>query len=142
MARSDTSAQRFYSLSTQIQLDRNAYYTILEKTQKGNLDLTEWLTWFLQTLIKALKSTDEVLKKVLTKAEFWQKNSTISLNERQKKMLNKFLDGFDGNITSEKWAKICKCSKDTAIRDLNDLLSKNILQKDDVGGRSTRYRMS
>lgn len=142
MARSDTSAQRFYSLSAQIQLDRNAYYTILEKTQKGNLDLTEWLTWFLQTLIKALKSTDEVLKKVLAKADFWQKNSSISLNERQKKMLNKILDDFDGNITSEKWAKICKCSKDTAIRDLNDLLSKNILKKDDAGGRSTRYRMS
>ncbi len=142
MARSDTSAQRFYSLSAQIQLDRIAYYTILEKTQKGNLDLTEWLTWFLQTLIKALKSTDEVLKKVLAKAVFWQKNSSISLNERQKKMLSKILDGFDDNITSEKWAKICKCSKDTAIRDLNDLLSKNILQKDDAGGRSTRYRMS
>jgi Fic family protein len=142
MARSDTSAQRFYSLSAQIQLDRNAYYTILEKTQKGNLDLTEWLQWFLETLIKALKSTDTLLKRVLFKGEFWQKNSLISLNDRQKRMLNKILDGFDGHLTSDKWAKISKCSKDTAIRDLNDLLSKNILQKDEAGGRSTRYRMS
>jgi Fic family protein len=142
MARSDTSTQRFYSLSAQIQLDRNAYYTILEKTQKGNLDLTEWLQWFLETLIKALKSTDTLLKRVLLKGEFWQKNSLISLNDRQKRMLNKILDGFDGHLTSDKWAKISKCSKDTAIRDLNDLLSKNILQKDEAGGRSTRYRMS
>jgi Fic family protein len=142
MARSDTSAQRFYSLSAQIQLDRNAYYTILEKTQKGNLDLTEWLQWFLETLIKALKSTDTLLKRVLFKGEFWQKNNLISLNDRQKRMLNKILDGFDGHLTSDKWAKISKCSKDTAIRDLNDLLSKNILQKDEAGGRSTRYRMS
>lgn len=142
MARSDTSTQRFYSLSAQIQLDRNAYYTILEKTQKGNLDLTEWLQWFLETLIKALKSTDTLLKRVFLKGEFWQKNSPISLNDRQKRMLNKILDGFDGHLTSDKWAKISKCSKDTAIRDLNDLLSKNILQKDEAGGRSTRYRMS
>ena len=142
MARSDTSTQRFYSLSAQIQLDRNAYYTILEKTQKGNLDLTEWLQWFLETLIKALKATDTLLKRVLLKGEFWQKNSLISLSDRQKRMLNKILDGFDGHLTSDKWAKISKCSKDTAIRDLNDLLSKNILQKDEAGGRSTRYRMS
>jgi Fic family protein len=114
----------------------------LEKTQKGNLDLTEWLQWFLETLIKALKSTDTLLKRVLFKGEFWQKNSLISLNDRQKRMLNKILDGFDGHLTSDKWAKISKCSKDTAIRDLNDLLSKNILQKDEAGGRSTRYRMS
>ena len=142
MARSDTSTQRFYSLSAQIQLDRNAYYTILEKTQKGNLDLTEWLQWFLETLIKALKATDTLLKRVLLKGEFWQKNSLISLSDRQKRMLNKILDGFDGHLSSDKWAKISKCSKDTAIRDLNDLLSKNILQKDEAGGRSTRYRMS
>jgi Fic family protein len=142
MARSDTSTQRFYSLSAQIQLDRNAYYTILEKTQKGNLDLTEWLQWFLETLIKALKSTDTLLKRVLFKGEFWQKNNLISFNDRQKRMLNKILDGFDGHLTSDKWAKISKCSKDTAIRDLNDLLSKNILQKDEAGGRSTRYRLS
>ena len=139
MARSDASAQRFYSLSAQIRLDRNAYYAILEKTQKGNLDLTDWLQWFSKTLIKALKSTDQVLKSVLFKADFWQKNNSIPLNERQKKMLNKLLDGFDGHITSDKWAKITHCSKDTAIRDLNDLIQKNILKKDEAGGRSTRY---
>jgi len=139
MARSDASAQRFYSLSAQIRLDRNAYYAILEKTQKGNLDLTDWLQWFLKTLIKALKSTDQVLKSVLFKADFWQKNSSIPINDRQKKMLNKLLDGFDGHLTSNKWAKITHCSKDTAIRDLNDLIQKNILKKDEAGGRSTRY---
>jgi len=139
MARSDASAQRFYSLSAQIRLERNAYYAILEKTQKGNLDLTDWLQWFLKTLIKALKSTDQVLKRVLFKADFWQKNSSLSLHERQKMMLNKLLDGFDGHLTSDKWAKISHCSKDTAIRDLNDLIQKNILKKDDIGGRSTRY---
>jgi Fic family protein len=139
MARSDASAQRFYSLSAQIRLDRNAYYAILEKTQKGNLDLTDWLQWFLKTLIKALKSTDQVLKRVLSKADFWQKNNSFLLNERQKKMLNKLLDDFDGHLTSDKWAKITHCSKDTAIRDLNDLIQKNILKKDDAGGRSTRY---
>lgn len=139
MARSDASAQRFYSLSAQIRLDRNAYYAILEKTQKGNLDLTDWLQWFLKTLIKALKSTDQVLKRVLSKADFWQKNNSFLLNERQKKMLNKLLDDFDGHLTSDKWAKITHCSKDTAIRDLNDLIQKNILKKDNAGGRSTRY---
>jgi Fic family protein len=139
MARSDASAQRFYSLSAQIRLDRNAYYAILEKTQKGNLDLTDWLQWFLKTLIKALKSTDQVLKRVLSKADFWQKNNSFLLNERQKKMLNKLLDGFDGHLSSDKWAKITHCSKDTAIRDLNDLIQKNILKKDNAGGRSTRY---
>jgi Fic family protein len=139
MARSDASAQRFYSLSAQIRLERNAYYAILEKTQKGNLDLTDWLQWFLKTLIKALKSTDQVLKRVLFKADFWQKNSSLSLHERQKMMLNKLIDGFDGHLTSDKWAKISHCSKDTAIRDLNDLIQKNILRKDDMGGRSTRY---
>jgi Fic family protein len=111
----------------------------LEKTQKGNLDLTDWLQWFLKTLIKALKSTDQVLKRVLSKADFWQKNNSFLLNERQKKMLNKLLDDFDGHLTSDKWAKITHCSKDTAIRDLNDLIQKNILKKDDAGGRSTRY---
>jgi Fic family protein len=139
MARSDASAQRFYSLSAQIRLERNAYYAILEKTQKGNLDLTDWLQWFLKTLIKALKSTDQVLKRVLFKANFWQKNSSLSLHERQKMMLNKLLDRFDGHLTSDKWAKISHCSKDTAIRDLNDLIQKNILRKDEAGGRSTRY---
>jgi len=139
MARSDASAQRFYSLSAQIRLERNAYYAILEKTQKGNLDLTDWLQWFLKTLIKALKSTDQVLKRVLFKADFWQKNSSLSLHERQKMMLNKLLDGFDGHLTSDKWAKISHCSKDTAIRDLNDLIQKNILRKDEAGGRSTCY---
>lgn len=141
LAQSDKSNQRFYSISAQIRLERKGYYELLEKTQKGNLDITEWLKWFLNCLINSLKSTDSILIRVLFKADFWTKHSKISLNERQMKLLNKILDGFDGNVTSSKWAKIAKCSKDIAIRDINDLIDKNILQKDTAGGRSTNYKL-
>lgn len=139
LAQSDKSTQRFYSMSAQIRLERKQYYEILEKTQKGNLDITEWIKWFLNCLINSLKSTDIVLNRVLFKAEFWRKHSNTIINERQKKLLNKILDGFEGNLTSSKWAKIAKCSKDTAIRDINDLISKDILKKEEGGGRSTSY---
>ncbi|MFA9371410.1 MAG: Fic family protein [Labilibaculum antarcticum] len=140
LAQSDKSNQRFYSMSAQIRLERKQYYEILEKTQKGNLDITEWISWFLNCLITALKSTDSLLIKVLFKADFWNKNSNTLINERQKKLLNKILDGFDGKLTSSKWAKIAKCSKDSAIRDINDLIEKDILQKEaTAGGRSTNY---
>ncbi len=141
LAQSDNSTQRFYSMSAQIRLERKQYYEILEKTQKGNLDITEWIKWFLKCLIKALKSTDKVLNNVLFKADFWQKHSAIILNERQKKVLKKMLDGFNGKLTSSKWAKIGKCSKDTAIRDINGLIEMNILQKSEAGGRSTSYEL-
>jgi len=141
LARSDKSNQRFYSMSAQIRLERKEYYKILEKTQKGNLDITEWIKWFLNCLINSLKSSDSVLVNVLFKAEFWTKHSKIMINERQKKMLNKVLDGIDGKITSSKWAKMAKCSKDTAIRDINDLIEKKILQKESAGGRSTNYEL-
>lgn len=141
LAQSDKSTQRFYSMSAQIRIERNQYYEILEKTQKGNLDITEWIKWFLNCLINALKSTDILLIKVLFKADFWIKNSKTIINERQKKLINKLLDGFDGKLTSSKWAKIAKCSKDTAIRDINDLISKDILQKETAGGRSTNYEL-
>ena len=139
LAQSDNTTQRFYSMSAQIRIERNQYYEILEKTQKGDLDITEWLKWFLSCLINALKSTDKILTRVLIKADFWNKHSKTIINERQKKLLNKLLDRFDGKLTSSKWAKIAKCSKDTAIRDINDLISKNILQKEEAGGRSTNY---
>jgi Fic family protein len=139
LAQSDKSTQRFYSMSAQIRLERKQYYEILEKTQKGNLDITEWIKWFLNCLINSLKSTDIVLNRVLFKAEFWRKHSNTIINERQKKLLNKILDGFEGKLTSSKWAKIAKCSKDTAIRDINDLISKDILKKEEGGGRSTSY---
>ena len=141
LARADKSNQRFYSMSAQIRKERKGYYEILEKTQKGNLDITEWIKWFLQCLISALKSTDSILGQVLFKADFWNKHSKTIINERQRKLINKLLDGFDGKLTSSKWAKIAKCSKDTAIRDINDLINKNILRKEPAGGRSTNYEL-
>jgi Fic family protein len=139
LAQSDKSNQRFYSMSAQIRLERNQYYEILEKTQKGNLDITNWIVWFLNCLINALKATDTILTRVLFKADFWQKHIHISINDRQSKLLNKLMDGFDGKLTSSKWAKIAKCSKDSAVRDINDLIDKGILQKEAAGGRSTNY---
>lgn len=141
LAQSDKSNQRFYSMSAQIRMERKQYYELLEKTQKGNLDITNWIIWFLSCLINALKSTDMVLTKVLFKAGFWQKHTNTALNDRQKKLLNKLMDGFDGKLTSSKWAKIAKCSKDSAIRDINDLIEKGILQKEAAGGRSTNYEL-
>jgi len=141
LARSDGSSQRFYSMSAQIRIERKQYYEILEKTQKGNIDITEWIEWFLRCLINALKSTNTILNRVLFKADFWNRHTKTIMNERQKKMLNKILDGFEGKLSSSKWAKIAKCSKDTAIRDINDLINKNILKKEDAGGRSTNYEL-
>jgi len=141
LTQSDGSTQRFYSMSAQIRLERKEYYAILEKTQKGDLDISEWITWFLSCLINALKATDIVLSRVLLKADFWNRNSKTLINERQKKVLNNLLDGFEGKLTSLKWAKITKCSKDTAIRDINDLINKDILQKQEAGGRSTNYEL-
>ena len=139
LARADKSNQRFYSMSAQIRNERKGYYEILEKTQKGDLDITKWIKWFLHCLISALKSTDSTLKQVLFKADFWNRHSKTIINERQSLLINKILDGFDGKLTSSKWAKIAKCSKDTAIRDINDLINKNILRKEAAGGRSTNY---
>lgn len=141
LAKADKSNQRFYSMSAQIRIERKEYYEILEKSQKGNLDITEWMIWFLNCLINALKSTDSQLVSVLFKADFWTKNASTLINERQKKLLNNLLDGFDGKLTSAKWAKITKSSKDTAIRDINDLIDKGILQKEAAGGRSTSYEL-
>lgn len=141
LAQSDKSNQRFYSMSAQIRLERKQYYEILEKTQKGNLDITDWISWFLNCLTNALKSTDSVLTRVLFKADFWQKHIDTVINDRQRKLLNKLMDGFDGKLTSSKWAKIAKCSKDSAVRDINDLIEKGILQKESAGGRSTNYEL-
>lgn len=141
LAQSDKSNQRFYSMSAQIRIERKQYYEILEKTQKGDLDITEWIVWFLNCLINALKSTDSVLTRVLFKAEFWTKHIETAINDRQRKLLNKLMDGFDGKLTSSKWAKIAECSKDSAVRDINDLIEKGILQKEAAGGRSTNYEL-
>lgn len=141
LAQSDKSSQRFYSMSAQIRVERKKYYEILEKTQKGNLDITDWIKWFLNCLINAVKSTETTLNRVLFKADFWNSHAKTIMNERQKRLLNKILDGFDGKLTSSKWAKIAKCSKDTAIRDINDLINKQVLIKEKEGGRSTNYEL-
>ncbi len=142
LARADESTQRFYSMSAQIKLERNDYYEMLEKTQKGTLDITGWLAWFLGCFGRALSTTEETLTKVIQKARFWENPQTNSLNDRQKKMLNRLLDGFDGKLTSSKWAKTAKCSQDTAIRDIQDLVEKGILLKEAAGGRSTSYLLN
>lgn len=138
LSRSDNSELRFYSMSAQIQKNRNEYYDILEQTQKGTMDVTNWLTWFLSNLLIAINSSEDILADVIKKTEFWQKNSDINFNQRQKKVLNKFLDDFEGNLTTSKWAKLCKCSQDTATNDINDLISKKLLKK--IGkGRNIHY---
>ena len=141
LSRADNSPQRFYSMSSQIRVERKGYYDILEKTQKGTLDITAWLEWFLHCLNRALAATEEVLATVLYKARFWEQFREEKFNDRQRLMLNKYMDGFDGKLTSSKWAKITKCSQDTATRDIQDLINKNILIKEGAGGRSTNYLM-
>lgn len=141
LARSDKSPQRFYSMSGQILAERKKYYDILEKTQRANGDITEWLEWFLSCLERALINSSKVLEDVLVKARFWEQHSQTPLNDRQRLMLNKLFDGFEGKLTSSKWAKIAKCSQDTAIRDIQDLIGKGILQKEAQGGRSTNYKL-
>ena len=139
LARADGSSKRFYSMSSQIRAERKEYYNILEKTQKDSLDITSWLKWFLNCLDRALAGTDETLAVVLKKSRFWERYTSVPLNHRQRMMLSKLLDGFEGKLTSSKWAKITKTSQDTAGRDINDLLERRILTKEVGGGRSTSY---
>jgi Fic family protein len=141
LARADNSPQRFYSLSAQIQRERNAYYEILERTQKGTLDVTQWLHWFLGALDRAIVDAQHTLDAVLAKARFWQRWAGIPLNARQVKLLNRLLDGFEGKLTTSKWAAIAKCSSDTALRDISELLAAGILRKAAGGGRSTAYEI-
>jgi Fic family protein len=139
LARSEGSSQRFYSMSAQIQVQRNGYYAILEKTQKGTSDISAWLLWFLDCLMTALTTAETTLEKVLIKAKFWEKHAKTIFNQRQILMLNKLFGQFEGRLNSSKWAKMAKCSSDTALRDIQDLMDKNILRKEDFGGRSTSY---
>ncbi|MES2985285.1 MAG: Fic family protein [Pseudomonadota bacterium] len=142
LARSEHSSQRFYSMSRQIRLERSAYYDMLEATQKGNLDITAWLEWFLACLGHAFEGADATLASVLTKARFWKQYDTETFNVRQRLMLNRLLDGFVGKLTSSKWATIAKCSQDSAGRDIDDLITRGILIKDVSGGRSTSYSLT
>ena len=139
LARGEQSGFRFYNISSQINKDKNHYYDILEQTQRGNGDLTEWLTWYLQKLVDALNEADAIVANVLNKSLFWQKASAVPMSERQTKMLNLFLDGYEAKITTKTWASLAKCSKDTAIRDIQDLMDKNILVIDVPGAKRPSY---
>lgn len=141
LARSEESGQRFYSMSAQIRHERDDYYQMLEHTQKGGLDITPWQQWFLSCLGRALDGAGVTLEAVLEKARFWQRFAAETLNERQSKLLNRLLDGFEGKLTTSKWAKIAHCSQDTAYRDINDLVERGALQKNPGGGRSTSYSL-
>lgn len=139
LARADGQSYRFYSMSSQIRKKRNAYYQILEKTQKGLTDITEWILWFLHCLSDALNASEMLLENILFKHRFWQTHGTGIENERQRKVLNRLLDGFEGKLTTAKWAKLCKCSQDTALRDIQLLVERGVLIKLPGGGRSTGY---
>ena len=139
LARADGTPQRFYSLSAQIQRERDDYYDQLEAAQKGGLDATAWLAWFLGCLLRAVQGADLILAEVLSKARFWQQWAGVPMNTRQVKLVNRLLDGFQGKLTTSKWAAIAKCSPDTALRDITDLLARGILVKTEGGGRSTGY---
>ncbi len=141
LARIDGS-QRFYSLSAQIQRERKSYYEVLERTQHGSMDVTEWLAWFLGILHRAILNAGDTLDVVLAKARFWRRHAGISINERQVKLLNSLFDGLEGKLTSSRWARIAKCSSDTALRDLNALIALGILRRTQEGGRSSAYEMN
>lgn len=142
LARSENIPQRFYSMSAQIRHERNTYYDILEQTQKGSLDITPWLSWFLACLGGAFDRTAATLAAVLHKARFWDRCAKAAINERQRDVINRLLDGFDGKLTTTKWATLEKCSHDTALRDIQGLIEQGLLKKDAGGGRSTSYSLA
>ena len=142
LARADNSSQRFYSLSAEIMKQRKEYYDVLEQAQKGAIDVTPWLLWFVKTLRNALVFSLQTTDRVLQKASFWSKHKETELNERQRKIINRLWDGFDGKLTTQKYAKINHCSQDTALRDIQSLMEKGILRKTEEGGRSTNYELT
>lgn len=139
LGRIDRDSARYFSISAEINRNKKAYYEILEKTQKGNLDITEWLLWFFECLEKAINRASGLVEQTLLKAKYWETFREVEINERQRKVINRLWDGFEGKLTSSKWAKICHCSQDTALRDINDLISKGMLRKNADGGRSSNY---
>ncbi len=142
LARSENSPQRFYSMSAQIRQQRAGYYDILEQTQKGTMDVTPWMEWFLDCLGRAVDGAQTMLSAVLAKARFWERNQGVSLNDRQRLVVNRLLDGFDGMLTTSKYAKLTKCSQDTAWRDILPLVERGILVRNPSGGRSTSYSLA
>lgn len=139
LARLDVDSARNYSMSAEINRNKKSYYEILERTQKGDLDITEWLLWFFDCLEKAITRASAIIERTLGKTAYWDKFRDIDINERQRKVINRLWDGFEGKLTSSKWAKICSCSQDTALRDINDLISKGMLRNSGEGGRSANY---
>ena len=142
LARSENSTQRFYSMSAQIRLERNAYYDILERTERSSLDITPWLEWFLGCLDRAVGGAEHILAGIFRKAHFWETHAQKPFNERQRAVINRLFDGFEGKLTSSKWAKLAKCSQDTALRDIDDLVKRGVLVKEPEGGRSTSYALA
>jgi Fic family protein len=142
LAQSEKSPQRFYSMSAQIREERNAYYDILEETQKGTMDITLWMDWFLGCLGRAINGAQTTLSGVLSKARFWERVQDVALNNRQRLVLNRLLDGFEGKLTTSKYAKLTKCSHDTALRDILPLVERGILVRNPEGGRSTSYSLT
>ncbi len=142
LARSERSPQRFYSMSSQIRQERREYYEILQATQRGELDITGWLEWFLACLERAFDRAETILASVLSKARFWDRFTETDFNERERSMINRLLNGFEGKLTSSKWGKLEKCSQDTALRDIEDLINKGVITKDSAGGRSTSYSLA
>jgi Fic family protein len=141
LARSERSSRRFYSMSSQIRIDRRDYYRSLERTQKGTTDITAWMGWFLGCLSRAIDGAESTLEAVLAKATFWRRIANVPLNDRQRRVLNRLLDGFEGNLTTSKWARLAKISQDTALRDITGLVNHGILVRGPAGGRSTSYRL-
>ncbi len=139
LARADRTNQRFYSMSAQIMKSKNGYYDMLESTQKGSMDVSQWLVWYLERLTEALEATDEILSKILVKAKFWELHKTTQFNDRQVDMINKLQGDFVGKLHSSKWAKMTKVHRDTALRDIQDLIEKGVLLDSGEGGRSTNY---
>jgi len=142
LARSEDSPQRFYSMSAQIRQERAAYYDILERTQNGNLDITPWMEWFLGCLGRAIEGAQTTLAAILAKARFWESIAGVVINERQRLVLNRLLDGFEGKLTTSKYAKLAKCSQDTALRDILPLVERGILIRGSERGRSTSYTLA
>ena len=142
LAKTDKMAQRFYSMSAQIQLEKKVYYSSLEKSQMAGLDISNWLEWFLHCLGRSISTAEITVGKAIQKGRYWETVSTLKINNRQKLMINKLLDGFEGKLNSSKWAKITKCSTDTALRDIQNLIDQRILEKENAGGRSTSYTLN
>jgi Fic family protein len=142
LARSENSGQRFYSMSAQIKLEHKEYYDILEATQKGTMEVTEWMLWFLDCLGRAIDGAHLTLKAVIDKARFWERIKDEQLNERQRSIINRLLDGFEGKLTSSEYAKLTKCSQDTAHRDIQALIERRVLIQNPEGGRSTSYSLA